>query len=91
VNPIESTQFDRPQKGNRPAGRGRRHDFCEGRLRQAATKPSKAAPRRVIAVPFGPDPKTVNTYFAKGVLKIPLPKSTARKHQTVKISVKATA
>lgn len=44
---------------------------------------------RSITLPFGPDPKTVKTLFAKGVLKITLPKSAVVKQQTVKIPVKA--
>ena len=44
---------------------------------------------RSITLPFGPDPKTVKTLFARGVLKITLPKSAGSKQQTVKIPVKA--
>lgn len=44
---------------------------------------------RSITLPFEPDPKTVKTHFAKGVLKITLPKSATVKQQTVKIPVKA--
>jgi HSP20 family protein len=46
---------------------------------------------RSITLPFDPDPKTVKTLFAKGVLKITLPKSAAVKQQTIKIPVKAAA
>jgi HSP20 family protein len=46
---------------------------------------------RSITLPFGPDPKTVKTIFAKGVLKITLPKSAALKQHSVNIPVKATA
>lgn len=46
---------------------------------------------RSVTLPFQPDPKMVKTHFAKGVLKITLPKSAAVKQQTVKIPVKATA
>ncbi|HTW34405.1 MAG TPA: Hsp20/alpha crystallin family protein [Rhizomicrobium sp.] len=40
---------------------------------------------RSITLPFEPDPKTVKTAFAKGVLTITLPKAAGVKHQTVKI------
>lgn len=46
---------------------------------------------RSITLPFDPDPKTVKTLFAKGVLKITLPKSASIKQNTVKISVRAAA
>jgi HSP20 family protein len=42
---------------------------------------------RSITLPFEPDPKTVKTYFAKGVLKITLPKAAGVKQHTVKIPV----
>ena len=45
---------------------------------------------RSITLPFGPDPKTVKTYFSKGVLKITLPKAASKQH-TVKIPVKSMA
>ena len=40
---------------------------------------------RSITLPFEPDPKTVKTVFAKGVLTITLPKSAGIKQQTVRI------
>lgn len=43
---------------------------------------------RSITLPFEPDPKTVKTLFAKGVLRITLPKSAVVKQQTVKIPVR---
>jgi HSP20 family protein len=43
---------------------------------------------RSITLPFEPDPKMVKTMFAKGVLKITLPKSAAVKQHTVKIPVR---
>ncbi len=46
---------------------------------------------RSITLPFDPDPKTVKTLFAKGVLKITLPKSAGVKQHTVKIPVRAAA
>ena len=46
---------------------------------------------RSITLPFEPDPKTVKTLFAKGVLRITLPKSAAVKQHTVKIPIRATA
>jgi len=46
---------------------------------------------RSITLPFEPDPKTVKTYFVRGVLKITLPKSAGVKEHTVKIPVKAAA
>lgn len=44
---------------------------------------------RSITLPFEPDPKTVKTLFARGVLKITLPKSATVKQQTIRIPVKA--
>jgi HSP20 family protein len=44
---------------------------------------------RSITLPFEPDPKTVKTVFARGVLKITLPKSATVKQQTIRIPVKA--
>ncbi|MGD0192799.1 MAG: Hsp20/alpha crystallin family protein [Rhizomicrobium sp.] len=44
---------------------------------------------RSITLPFEPDPKTVKTLFAKGVLTITLPKSATVKQQTIRIPVKA--
>lgn len=44
---------------------------------------------RSIVLPFEPDPKTVKALFARGVLKITLPKSAAVKQQTIRIPVKA--
>ena len=46
---------------------------------------------RSITLPFEPDPKTVKTLFARGVLKITLPKSAGVKEHTVRIPVKAAA
>ena len=46
---------------------------------------------RSITLPFEPDPKTVKTHFARGVLKITLPKSASVKEHTVRIPVKAAA
>lgn len=46
---------------------------------------------RSITLPFEPDPKTVKTYFVRGVLKITLPKSAGVKEHTVKIPVQAAA
>ena len=46
---------------------------------------------RAITLPFEPDPKTVKTHVARGVLKITLPKSTNVKEHTVRIPVKAVA
>lgn len=45
---------------------------------------------RSIVLPFEPDPKTVKALFARGVLKITLPKSATVKQQTIRIPVKAT-
>ena len=46
---------------------------------------------RSITLPFDPDPKTVKTLFAKGVLRITLPKSTGVKQNAVKIPVRTAA
>jgi len=46
---------------------------------------------RSINLSFDPDPKTVKALFARGVLKITLPKSAGVKQQTVKIPVRAAA
>jgi len=46
---------------------------------------------RSITLPFEPDPRTVKTHFARGVLKITLPKSAGVREHTHKIPVKATA
>jgi HSP20 family protein len=45
---------------------------------------------RSITLPFEPDPRTVKTYFMKGVLKITLPKPVGVKAKIVKIPVKTT-
>jgi HSP20 family protein len=44
---------------------------------------------RSITLPFEPDPKTVKTFFVKGVLKITLPKPAGVKDKIVRIPVKA--
>ncbi len=44
---------------------------------------------RSVTLPFEPDPKTVKALFARGVLKITLPKSATVKQQTIRIPVKA--
>lgn len=44
---------------------------------------------RSITLPFEPDPKTVKTYFVKGVLTITLPKPVGAHAKMVKIPVKA--
>ena len=44
---------------------------------------------RSITLPFEPDPKTVKTLFARGVLKVTLPKSAGVREHTVRIAVKA--
>ena len=46
---------------------------------------------RSVTLPFEPDPKTVKTLFAKGVLKITLPKTANLKQQTIKIPVRLAA
>jgi HSP20 family protein len=46
---------------------------------------------RSVTLPFEPDPKLVKTHFARGVLKITLPKSAGVKEHTVRIPVKAAA
>jgi HSP20 family protein len=44
---------------------------------------------RSLSLPFEPDPKTVKASFAKGVLKITLPKTPGAKEKAVKIPVSA--
>ncbi len=46
---------------------------------------------RSITLPFEPDPKSVKTLFARGVLKITLPKSGGVREHTHRIPVKAAA
>ena len=46
---------------------------------------------RSVTLPFAPDARTVKTHFAKGVLRVTLPKSDGVKEHTVRIPVKAAA
>jgi HSP20 family protein len=46
---------------------------------------------RSITLPFEPDPTMVKTFFARGVLRITLPKPTAAREHTHKIPVKVAA
>lgn len=46
---------------------------------------------RSIELPFEPDPKTVKALFAKGVLKVTVPKSASAIQNNVKIPIKAIA